>query len=109
LNFKRDSDDLFNKTTQIKTKNRMINYYFCPEQIAQVLFHEFKNISIQRTLDDHKGEHIGCFAQNIGVANALFAEIMGVTIAVEYAQARHWNHLWLECDSKLVTLALKSP
>jgi hypothetical protein len=52
LNFKRDSDDLFNKTTQIKTKKRMINYYFCPEQIAQVLFHEFKNISIQRTLDD---------------------------------------------------------
>jgi ribonuclease HI len=58
---------------------------------------------------NHKGEHIGCFAQNIGVANALYAEIMGVIIAVECALARHWNHLWLECDSKLVTLALKSP
>ncbi|MCI85769.1 hypothetical protein A2U01_0107048, partial [Trifolium medium] len=28
--------------------------------------------------------------------------------AIEIAQWRYWNHLWLECDSKLVTLTFKS-
>jgi ribonuclease HI len=32
-----------------------------------------------------KGELIGCFAQNLGVANALYAEFMGVILAIECA------------------------
>ncbi|MCI43475.1 ribonuclease H protein, partial [Trifolium medium] len=31
-----------------------------------------------------------------------------VESAIEIAQRRGWNHLWLECDSKLITLAFKS-
>ncbi|GAU35907.1 hypothetical protein TSUD_69400 [Trifolium subterraneum] len=56
-----------------------------------------------------KGEVIGCFAHNIGIATALVAEIMGVVLAIECASNKHWNCLWLECDSQLVSLAFKNP
>ncbi|CAJ2645220.1 unnamed protein product [Trifolium pratense] len=58
---------------------------------------------------NYKGEFLGCFAKNLGIANALFAEIMGVIIAIECAFEKNWKQLWLECDSKLVVLAFKSP
>jgi ribonuclease HI len=50
-----------------------------------------------------KGEVIGCFAQNIGIVTTLVAEIMGVILAIECASNKHWNCLWLECDSQLVS------
>lgn len=53
--------------------------------------------------------YMGCFAQNLGVCNALFAKFMAVILAVECAHQRNWLNLWIESDSKLVTLAVKSP
>lgn len=55
------------------------------------------------------GESLGCFASNLGIANALFAEFMGIILAVECAFQKNWLNLWIESDSKLVTLAIKSP
>jgi len=55
-----------------------------------------------------KGDSLGCFAYNIGVANAVYAEILGVILAIECAHQRNWINLWIETDSMLVTLALKS-
>jgi hypothetical protein len=31
------------------------------------------------------GEHIGCFNMNLGIVNALYPEIMGVILAIEFA------------------------
>jgi ribonuclease HI len=45
----------------------------------------------------------------LGVANALYAEFMGVILAIECAYDKNWKHLWVECDSKIVALAFKSP
>jgi hypothetical protein len=40
----------------------------------------------------------------------LYAEFMGVILAIECAyNNKNWKHLWVECDSKIVALALKSP
>jgi len=52
---------------------------------------------------------MGCFAQNLGVCNALFAEFMAVILAVECVSQRNWLNLSIESDSGLVTLAVKSP
>lgn len=54
------------------------------------------------------GHNLGCFALNIGVSNALYAEVMGVILAIECAYDKNWQYLWIECDSKLVTLAFMS-
>jgi ribonuclease HI len=58
---------------------------------------------------NHKGEFIGGFAQKLGRDNALFAEIMGVILAIECASEKNWNQLWVECDSRLVVSAFKNP
>jgi ribonuclease HI len=39
--------------------------------------------------------------------DAFSTELIGATTAIEIAQRRVWNHLWLENDSKLVTIAFK--
>ncbi|MCH97438.1 ribonuclease H protein, partial [Trifolium medium] len=49
------------------------------------------------------GEHMGSFAMSLGIANALYAEIMGVILAIEFAVEKH------ESDSRLATLAIKYP
>jgi ribonuclease HI len=51
---------------------------------------------------------VGAFAYNLGIANSLSAELQGAMIAIEIASQKGWNHLWLETDSILVTLAFKS-
>ena len=53
-------------------------------------------------------DYLGCFAYNIGIANSIFAEIVGVILAIECAHQRNWNHLWIETDSMLASLAIKS-
>lgn len=58
---------------------------------------------------NNHGENMGCFANNLGVCNALFAEFMAVILAVECAYQTNWLNLWIKSDSKLVTLAVKSP
>jgi ribonuclease HI len=37
----------------------------------------------------NQGENMGCFAHNLGVCNALFAEFMAVILAVECAYQRN--------------------
>jgi ribonuclease HI len=46
---------------------------------------------------------------NLGIANALYVEIMGVILAIEFAFEKQWNFMLIESDSKLVTLTLESP
>jgi len=57
---------------------------------------------------DKDGLCIGCFAQNLRSMNAYQAELMAAIIAMEIAQSKNINTLWLETDSQLVFLALKS-
>jgi len=45
----------------------------------------------------------------MGNSNALFAEIMEVILAIKAAFDRNWQNIWIKCDSKLATLAVKSP
>jgi hypothetical protein len=54
-------------------------------------------------------EHIGCFTMNLGIVNALYVEIMGVILAIEFVVQKNWNHLWIESDSRLACMAFKSP
>lgn len=51
---------------------------------------------------DHSAAVMGCFAANLGIANALHAELMAAIMAIELAYEKGWHKLWLACDSKLV-------
>jgi ribonuclease HI len=51
---------------------------------------------------------VGWFAENLGIHNAFYAELVGAMKAIELAAAHGWNNLWLETDSKLVVLAFKN-
>ncbi|KAK2434637.1 anaphase-promoting complex subunit [Trifolium repens] len=42
------------------------------------------------------GANLGCFAHFIGIANALYAEIMGIILAIECAFEKNWSQLWIE-------------
>ncbi|KAK2404238.1 hypothetical protein QL285_053601 [Trifolium repens] len=53
------------------------------------------------------GANLGCFAHYIGLANALYAEIMGIILAIECAVDRNWRQLWIKSDSKLAVSAFK--
>lgn len=66
------------------------------------------NASAGGIFRDKEGICIGCFAQNLGNVNAYHAELMAAIIAMETAEKRSFNYLWLETDSQLVYLALKS-
>jgi ribonuclease HI len=57
---------------------------------------------------NNKAEFLGAFAYNLGNTNALVAELHGAMFAIELAYKRGWNHIWLETNSMLVTLAFKS-
>jgi ribonuclease HI len=57
---------------------------------------------------DCSRDFIGDFDDNLGMASAIFAELMGEIHAIEIAQSKGWNSLWLETDSKLVQLAFTS-
>jgi hypothetical protein len=43
---------------------------------------------------DNNDANLGCFALNLGIANALFAEVMGIILAIGCAFDRGWSHLW---------------
>ncbi|MCI00132.1 ribonuclease H protein, partial [Trifolium medium] len=45
-----------------------------------------------------QGANLGCFGFNIGIANALFAEILGIILAIECAFDRKW---WSNCILKI--------
>jgi len=54
-------------------------------------------------------EHLGSYLLNIGPANAFQAELIGAMLAIELADKKKWNKLWLEIDSKLVVQAFQNP
>lgn len=41
---------------------------------------------------------LGCFTLNLRNQNSLFAELMGVILAIELVAKKNWSMLWLECD-----------
>ncbi|GAU19900.1 hypothetical protein TSUD_95050 [Trifolium subterraneum] len=57
---------------------------------------------------NHNGASLGCFAYNIGIAMAFFAEVLGIIMAIECAFERGWKHLWIESDSRIAILAFKN-
>ncbi|KAK1558478.1 hypothetical protein Q3G72_002774 [Acer saccharum] len=50
------------------------------------------------------GRYIEAFAANLGFKDSVFAELMGIIMAVELAHSRGWRNLWIKSDS---TMALK--
>ncbi|KAL6144814.1 hypothetical protein ACLB2K_055504 [Fragaria x ananassa] len=57
---------------------------------------------------DHLGQVLGCFSGNLGIANALEAELQAVIHAIQMASQRGWHSLWIESDSTLVIHFLSS-
>jgi len=57
---------------------------------------------------DRNAEFLGAFSYNLGITNSLVAELNGAMYAIELAHQKGWNHIWLETDSMLVTLAFRS-
>lgn len=55
-----------------------------------------------------KAEFHGCFAINLGVQLAFYAELIGAIYAIEISYKKGWHRLWLECDSELVVKAFAS-
>ena len=52
---------------------------------------------------------MGCYASNLGIANSFYAELMAIILAVECVEQRNWRNIWIETDSRLASLAVKSP
>jgi ribonuclease HI len=57
---------------------------------------------------DSSAATLGCFARNLGVTYAFYAELIGVMMAIEIATLKGWPLLWIETDSIMVTLAFKN-
>lgn len=53
-------------------------------------------------------ETLGYVAMNIRTNFDLHGELIGIMNAIEIASIKGYNQLWLESNSKLVTLAFKS-
>jgi hypothetical protein len=45
---------------------------------------------------------------NLGLANSLFSEIMGIILAIECAFDKGWTRLLIESESQVAILAFKS-
>jgi ribonuclease HI len=58
---------------------------------------------------DHEANFIFAFAEPLGLSTSYVAELCGAMRAIEIAHQKHWQHLWLETDSKLVVEAFKNP
>ncbi|KHN31168.1 hypothetical protein glysoja_012818, partial [Glycine soja] len=41
---------------------------------------------------------LGCFTLNLRTQNSLFAELMGVILAIELVAKKNWSMLWLESN-----------
>lgn len=66
------------------------------------------NASAGGLFRDKGGNCLGCFAQNLGNVSSFYAELLAAILALEIAQRKGFNYLWLETDSQLVFLALKT-
>ncbi|XP_058759807.1 uncharacterized protein LOC131633112 [Vicia villosa] len=55
------------------------------------------------------GNFLGAFADFLGVANSLIAELSGAMMAIEFAYEKNWSNIWLETDSTAVVKAFNSP
>lgn len=58
---------------------------------------------------DHLGDHVESFVFNLGIVNALFAELMREILAIEHAYTHGWTNLWLDSDYKLVVIEFIKP
>lgn len=45
---------------------------------------------------DKSAAMLGCFSANLGISNALQAELTSAMIAIELAEEKDWHNLWLE-------------
>lgn len=45
---------------------------------------------------DSSGDCIGCFAENLGVQTDFYAELMAAINAIEIANSKNWQSLWLK-------------
>jgi len=63
----------------------------------------------KKNADGHAdGDCLGCFYQLLGPVNALYTELLAAMTAIEIAADKGFVNIWLETDSKLVTLTFKS-
>jgi len=53
-------------------------------------------------------ELLYCFAENLLVCSAFFAELNGVMRAIEIVILNHWFNLWIETNSAIIILVFKS-
>jgi ribonuclease HI len=58
---------------------------------------------------DHRADHVGSFAQNIGIGSVLHAEITAIIIALERAAVNGWQRIWIESDSLGALAAFANP
>jgi len=52
-----------------------------------------------------RGEYISSFSSFLGVQKSLYAEVMGVILAIELAWSKCFKRICLECDSSLLCQA----
>jgi hypothetical protein len=55
--------------------------------------------------ENNHGKSLGCFGSNLSIANAPFAEFMGIILAVELAFQKNW----LNCGLKVIQNLLLWP
>jgi len=48
------------------------------------------------------GEYIGNFSSFVGIQQFLYAKVMRVILAIEFAWSKSFRCIWLECDSFLL-------
>jgi len=57
---------------------------------------------------DHNADFLYCFFEPLGNSNSYYAELCAFMRAIEIANLKNWNNIWIETDSFLVALASKS-
>jgi len=53
-----------------------------------------------------QADHIGSFADNLGIAKDFRGELVAAMLAFEIAFYKGWHNLWPKTDSKLLILAI---
>lgn len=57
---------------------------------------------------DSRAAAMGSFSHYIGIATSFYVEMVAAIMSIEFAYAKGWHKLWLECDSKMVVQAFKN-
>ncbi|CAJ2652437.1 unnamed protein product [Trifolium pratense] len=67
------------------------------------------NASCGGIFRNHEADFIYGFAEPLGVASSVFAELCGAMRAIEIAYQKNWRSLWLESDSTIVVSTFNNP